>query len=323
MIEYSSVNIRTWSMAGASGTLGVAAYELAKNDPDFAVLTSDLCFFSGLDHVMNDYPAKVYNLGIAEQNMIGVAAGMAKEGMHVWATTYASFASTRVLDQVKVNMGYMKFPIRLVGLTAGFSAGILGATHMAIEDIAIMRAIPNIVILSPADCHETMKLIMAASNIDAPVYLRLSGTTRTPIVYPSECEVTIGKANEIIKNRTSEIVIVATGSMVSVSVKVAEKLSQKGIVCDVYDVHTLRPFDDDLLPGNMDKKIIVTVEEHSVNGGLGSVVAERLSKMKDSPRHILIGVEDYYPHAASYETLLERSGLSVERIYEKIVDNLP
>lgn len=318
MIDYSSVNIRTWSMAGASGTLGVAAYELAKNDEDFAIITSDLCFFSGLDHVLNDYPDKVFNVGIAEQNMIGIAAGMAKEGMHVWTTTYASFATTRVLDQVKVNMGYMKLPIHLIGLTAGLSVGVLGATHMAIEDIAIMRAIPNITILSPADCHETMKLIMAASKLDKPVYIRLSGTMRVPIVYKEDYTIEIGKAIKVVENKEAEVAIISTGSMVNESILAASILFEKGIKCDVYDMHTLKPFDKSILHQILCKRLIVTVEEHSVVGGLGSAVAEELSSIGNTPRQLFLGIMDDYPHAASYGALLERNCLTADQIAKKI-----
>lgn len=318
MIEFSTANIRTWSMAGASGTLGIAAHELAERDPDFAIVTSDLCYFSGLDHVAKDFPEQIYNVGIAEQNMIGVAAGMAKEGMHVWAATYASFASARVLDQVKVNMGYMKLPIRLVGLTSGFSVGILGATHMAIEDIAVMRAIPNITILSPADCHETMKLILAAAELDKPVYLRLSGTMRTPIVYRENYELQIGKANRIMNYPDSIVSVFATGSMVSVACKAAQALYGKGIRCDVFDMHTIKPLDTAAIRDSMKKKLIVTIEEHSVTGGLGSSVAEVLSRESAAPRQLMFGINDYYPHAASYHALLEECGLTADKIADKI-----
>lgn len=322
MINFSAINIRTWAMAGASGTLGIAMYELAKNDPDFAVVTSDLCFFSGLDHVMQDFPDKVYNVGIAEQNMIGIAAGMAKEGMHVWATTYASFASTRAIDQVKVNMGYMKLPIKLIGLTSGFSVGVLGATHMAIEDIAIMRAIPNITILSPADCHEAMKLLLAASKINSPVYIRLSGTIRTPIVYSSEYNLEIGKANCILSTQNADIMLISTGSMVNVAINVAKTLAEQNIKCDLYDIHMIKPLDNALIANTVKYKLVVTLEEHNIIGGLGSAVAEQLSQLGNAPKQVIIAIEDNYPHAASYEALLRNNGLTINQITEKILKSL-
>ena len=159
-------------MLGSSGTFGVTALDLASEDPDFAVVTADLCFFSGLERFRAEYPDRLYNVGIAEQNMVGVAAGMAKEGMNVFATTYASFASTRVLDQVKMTMGYMQLPVKLIGLTGGYSTGILGATHFSVEDLAIMRSIPNVTVMSPADCTETVKCVTAAAAMDSPVFIR-------------------------------------------------------------------------------------------------------------------------------------------------------
>ena len=142
---------RMWSMMGPTGLFGVAMNELAKENENLCVVTADLCSFSGLERFSREFPERFYNVGIAEQNMAGVAAGLAREGMNVFAATYASFAATRALDQVRISMGYMKLPIKLVGLTAGFASGILGATHMALEDLAIMRSIPDMLILSPAD----------------------------------------------------------------------------------------------------------------------------------------------------------------------------
>lgn len=318
MVDFTKSNISTWSILGSSGTFGVAAYELSKEDPDCAIVTSDLCFFSGLERLKQDRPHQLLNVGIAEQNMIGVAAGMAKEGMHVWATTYASFASTRVVDQVKLCMGYMKLPIHLVGLAAGFSVGILGATHMAIEDLAIMRAIPNIIVLSPADCHETMKMILAASKIEAPIYLRLSGTMRNPIVYKDQYDLTIGKANVISKRENSKGCIFATGSLVFNAKRAAEKLAEQGVLCDVYDFHTIKPIDQEILLANLDKDFFVTIEEHSVIGGLGSAIAEVIAPYFKKPKQLIIGVRDYYPHAASYSFLLEKNNLTIDGIVGQI-----
>ncbi|MBR3721487.1 MAG: transketolase [Selenomonadaceae bacterium] len=318
MIEFTKGKIMTWSMAGASGTLGAGLLELADNDPDFAVVTSDLCFFSGLEKLKQKHPDKLYNVGIAEQNMVGAAAGMAKEGMHIWATTYASFASTRALDQVKVNMGYMKFPIRLAGLTSGYSVGILGATHMSIEDISIMRSIPNIVVLSPADCHETMKLILATTQIDAPIYLRLSGTMRTPIVYPEDYSLKIGKANMLREHDKSSIAIFATGTMVSNALMVEKILAAKDIFCNVYDVHTIKPLDKEAIFQNLNKSLLITMEEHSVIGGLGSAVAECICGAKQRPRQLVFGIADFYPHAASYDALIKCNGLDVDSMVAHI-----
>ena len=144
MIDFTSMNIRIWSRLGSCGAFGQAALVLPEVEPRTVILTADLCSFSGLERFKGQYPDRLYNVGIAEQNMVGIAAGFAREGFVPFATTYATFASMRSADQVKVNMGYMGLPIKLVGLTAGFSVGVLGPTHMSLEDLAIMRALPNV-----------------------------------------------------------------------------------------------------------------------------------------------------------------------------------
>ena len=317
---FDSKNIRTWSLLGPSGIFGIAACELAEQNEDFAVVTADLCYFSGLDKFKKKYSSQLYNVGIAEQNMIGIAGGMAKEGMDVWAITYASFASARVLDQVKVNMGYMKLPIHLVGMASGYSVGILGATHMCLEDIAMMRSIPNVTIISPADGAETMKAVLAVSELKQPTYIRMSsGSTRMPVVYKEDFDFCIGKAIEIKKYQGADVAIIATGTMVNVALKVSDILENSDILCDVIDMHTIKPIDEEIILSTLTTKLVVTIEEHSKIGGLGSAVAEVLASCANKPPQIIIGVDDYYPKAASYEKLLEESGLAVDDITKRIM----
>lgn len=316
MVEFSRKSIRAWSMLGGCGTFGQIASEIAKAHDDFAVVTADLTFFSGLERLKNQKPDALYNFGIAEQNMIGAAAGMVKEGIKVFATSYATFATTRCLDQVKVNMGYMRLPIKLVGLTAGYSVGILGATHMAMEDIAIMRSIPNIIILSPADCTETAKAIVAAYNCDNPVYIRLTGEQNNPIVYTQNYDFTIGKAIELVDGK--DIALVATGTMVNECLQAQKILESKGISCKVIDVHTIKPLDEEMLENLNKMKLIVTVEEHSKIGGLGSAVAEYFTNKKFKPLQLIIAAPDEYPHAASYKALLNNCGLTYNAIAQKV-----
>ncbi len=322
MIVYDTRSIRAWSLLGTSGTLGTAVLELAESDPDFAIITSDLCFFSGLEKARKKYSDRVMNVGIAEQNMIGIAGGMAKEGMNVWATTYASFATTRALDQVKVNMGYMKLPVKLVGLGAGLSTGILGATHMSIEDIAIMRAIPNITLLSPADCAETMKAIIAAARMKGPVYIRLPSISRVPIVYENDFDYEIGKANILEKHTDSEITIFATGVMVKTACDVSKQLREKGLMCDVIDIHTIKPIDVCAIKEAARKKLVVVLEEHSIIGGLGAAVSEVAVRLDNYPHILSIGISDYYPHAGPYEALVKQCGLATEDIVVKIISEI-
>lgn len=320
MTLYTPANIRTWSMLGSCGAFGMATLDLPASDDSIVIITADLCSFSGLDRFRGKFPDRLYNVGIAEQNMIGVAAGLTKEGFNVFATTYATFASTRSCDSVRVNMGYMGLGIKLVGLTAGLSVGILGATHMSIEDIAIMRAIPNLTVISPADCTETVKATHAAALHNGPVYLRLTGGMNNPVVYNNDYDFKIGKA--ITLREGEDITIIASGSMVYQSLEAAKILEKQELSVSVIDMHTIKPLDITVLDKAFGhSKLIVTVEEHSAIGGLGGAVAEYKSKQKNTPVQLTIGIEDNYPHAGDYGYLLEKCGLLAPQIAKKILEN--
>lgn len=320
MIAFSPMNVRVWSMLGSCGAFGQAALELPEVDDKIVMLTSDLCVFSGLERFKAKFPDRLYNVGIAEQNMIGVAAGFAKEGFVPFATTYATFASMRCADQVKVNMGYMGLPIKLVGLTAGFAVGALGATHMSLEDMAVMRAIPNMTVLSPADCTATVKAVLAAATCPGPVYLRLSGPMPNPIVYKGECSFEIGRANTL--RDGTDISIIATGSMVYQALKAADLLQRDGLSAEVVDMHTIQPLDESAVDRACDRKLVVTIEEHSVIGGLGSAIAERLACRIKHPPLLIIGHQGKYPLAGAYADLIRQDGLDAESIYHRIKESV-
>lgn len=305
-----------WSMLGETGTAGYVLNELADKNSDLAVLTADLCFYSGLERFKACHPEQFYNFGIAEQNMIAAGAAMAKEGMDVFATTYATFAVGRGLDQIRVNMGYMKLPLKILGLAAGLTGGILGATHMGCEDFAIMRSIPNMNVIAPADCTETAKAIECIEKLKSPVYVRLSGGQRMPIVYKEDFVFELGKA--ICLKEGHEILLIATGSMVNQALEAGQILENNGLSCKVVDMHTIKPLDKVLLEQSLHYKMIVTLEEHSVFGGLGGAVAEYLSEKKRHPILCKIGIGDFYPHAAPYDILIKKCGLGIEQITEII-----
>ena len=318
MVEFSPINVRTWAMLGSCGALGQAAMCFPEIDDRIVVLTSDLSTFSGLDRFKVKFPDRLYNFGIAEQNMVGVAAGFAKEGFIPFATTYATFASMRCADQVKVNMGYMGFPIKLVGLTAGYSVGALGATHMSLEDLAVFRSIPNVVVLSPADCTATVKATIAAAKCDKPVYLRLSGGMGNPVVYATDFDFEIGKA--ITLREGADISLIATGTMVNAALKAAAMLAEEGVSAEVVDMHTIKPLDITAVENACAKKLIVTIEEHSRIGGLGSAVAETLACKTCRPPQLILGAADKYPHAGDGKDLLTAQGLVPEKIRENILN---
>ena len=317
MIEFSRTNIRTWSMLGQNGAFGVAAMELPAMNPSSVVLTSDLTYFSGLERFKDRHPDRFYNIGIAEQNLLGIAAGLAKEGFSVFAANYATFATTRACDQLRVCLGYMRQNIKVVGCTAGVSIGILGPTHMSVEDIALLRAIPNLTIISPADCTATVKATLALANFNGPAYLRLTGGMNNPVVYNDDFDFQIGKAN-LLKSG-SDVAVISTGSVVYQSVQAARILEQEGISTSVIDMHTIKPLDTDSVEHYLDKKLIVTVEEHSINGGLGGAIAEFMSATPHRRSvHLRLGLADRFEKAGDYDYLIDKFGLSSRAIADSI-----
>lgn len=321
MITIDSKNARIWSRLGPSGAVGAAALELAEETDDVLMLTADLCFFSGLERFKEQYPEKLYNLGIAEQNMVGVAGGLAKEGFVPFVSTYASFCCSRCADQVRVNMAYMKLPIKMLGLTAGYGAGILGATHMSVEDIAFMRSLPNITILSPADCVEVIKCMLAAAQTKEPTYIRLSGPVNTPMIYKEDYDFEIGKA--ITLRTGTDVCILATGSMVSQALKAADILKEKSISCSVINFHTIKPLDENIIEEvAKNHKLLITTEEHSIYGGFGSAVSELVSRLNAHAPLDIIGIKDLFVKPGDYEYQIEQSGLTSEQIANRIMNDL-
>ena len=296
----------------------MALIDAAQQNERIVALTADLCTTSGLDRFKKAYPHRLYNVGIAEQNMVGIAAGMAAGGDIPFATTFASFAALRSCEQIRHFMGYMEENVKLVGFGAGFAMGMFGTTHYGIEDIAAIRAINNIVILSPADSGETVKATLAAAGFDGPVYLRLAGVMNNPIVYKEDYDFEIGKA--IMLREGTDVAIIATGTMVHSSLKAVRFLEERGLSCKVIDMHTIKPLDKNVICMACETKLIITVEEHSIIGGLGSAVAECLAQSDKHPPLLIIGISDEYKHAGDYFYLLEQYGLTPQKIAEKILN---
>ncbi len=313
--------LRTYSMLGESGSLFTQLAECAKTDENISVLTADLGNSSGLNKFMRDCPDKFYNIGIAEQNMIGIAAGMAKVGLKVFAVTFTTFITMRACEQVRVNLGYMKLPIKIIGTRAGIINGIFGNSHYAIEDISIMRAIPNLTIVAPADAFEAVKVLDAAINFDAPMYIRLTGKLNTPMIYKDDYNFEIGKA--VVLREGSDVAIFSVGTLTANALKAANILESNGISAAVINMHTIKPLDTEILDKYFSTaKLIATVEEHSIIGGLGGAVAEYKAGKKSAPPQIFIGLPDIYGKAAEYEFLLDRYGLTAEKISATIIQNL-
>lgn len=317
MQKIDKKNGRMWSRLGQRGTIcGVALPELLKERENCYIITADLAHLSGLDRVKQSYPERFINVGIAEQNMIGVAAGLSFEGNVVFATTYATFISMRSYEQIRHNLGYQKANVKIIGSASGLAMGMSGNTHYSYEDIAIMRVIPNMTVISPADASEAYQAVYAAAAQEGPVYLRLSGNLNEKVLYQEPYDFQIGKA--VTMKRGKDLVIIATGGAVSESLSAAEKLEAKGIYPTVLNMHTIKPLDIAALKDYSREKLIVTVEEHSIIGGLGSAVAEFLTSLKNPPLQLRIGIEDTFLHPAGYEYLKQEAGLNADGICRSI-----
>tara|TARA_B100001540_G_scaffold315256_1_gene342065 strand:+ start:4629 stop:5603 length:975 start_codon:yes stop_codon:yes gene_type:complete len=318
-MQINERNIKVWSTIGPRATLGIAALEIAKENENLMVLTCDVSTSAGLDRFRKTYPEKYMDLGIAEQNMIGVAAGLASEDFDVITTTFAPFQTMRCCEQIKVNLGYMKQKVCMVGIASGLVLGTLGYTHCCIEDVGVLRSIPNITIISPADSLETIKALQAAVKLKNPSYIRLTGSSNNPIVYKKDYNFKIGSSIELKKG--NDVTIFSTGASVYQSLEASKILETYNISCSVINMHTIKPLDEDAIKKACKTKLIVTVEEHNIIGGLGSAISEFKSTLSYSPKQIFLGIQDNYSKGGSYKFLLEKHNLSADKIAQQILEN--
>ena len=321
MIEFNSANALQWSRLSSRKTFGAILEEVAPHYPNLMVLAADVASSAGLSGFAENFPGKFLNVGIAEQNMIGVSAGLAGEGRNVFATSFAPFAAMRCFEMLRSYLGYMELNVKVVGLASGLSMGVGGNTHFGLEDVALTRTIPNMTVISPADCTETVKAVLALLEYQGPAYLRLTGVGGNPIVYKQDYDFQIGKG--IILREGRHVALIASGTMVNESIRAARVLQKQGIECTVIDMHTIKPLDTQLLDQIFSAhELIVTVEEHSKIGGLGSAVAEYKAGIPNSPRQIMIGLPDAFGKAGEYQYLLGQYGLTAENIIQTVEKTL-
>lgn len=318
-MKFDKKSARYLSMLGHRGAFSVSVSELGETLENLVVLTADMGTLTGLERFKKAYPDKFYNIGIAEQNMIGAAAGMAKAGNIVFATTYANFITMRSYEQIRINLGYMKFNVKLVGTGAGLSMGMSGNSHYGLDDISLMRSIPNLTIISPADGTEIAKAIFAAAKYEGPMYIRLSGVLNQPMIYKEDYEFMIGKA--ITLRAGNDLTIIATGTMVNECLKAADELEKRNISVRVINMHTIKPLDLGVIDNAISEtKMLVTVEEHSTIGGLGGAVAEYKSSLKTMVPQLKIGLPDAFGVIGDYMYLLDYYGLTANKIAERIYE---
>lgn len=305
--------------AATRDAYGEALLVLGKQRADVVVLDADLSGSTKTGKFAKAFPDRFYNLGVAEQDLIGTASGLSLTGKLPFASTFAIFETGRAWEQIRQTVCYSNLNVKLVATHSGITVGEDGASHQAIEDVALMRVLPRMTVIIPADAGETTQVVNAIADFRGPVYVRL-GRAKVPYVMPDDYEFRIGKAH--IFHTGKDANIVATGIMVAIALEAAGILKKEGIDVGVINMSTVKPLDTDaLLAASKSCKLIVTAEEHSIIGGLGSAVSEFLSE--NNPIKIRrIGIKDDFGCSGTSEELLQLYGLTSENIIRTIKEAL-
>lgn len=295
---------------------GKELIELGKTNKDIVVLDADLAEATKTALFKKEFPNRFFDMGIAEQDMMSTAAGMSTCGKIPYVSTFAVFATGRAYDQIRNSICYPNLNVKICATHAGISVGEDGATHQMLEDLSLMRTLPNITVMSVSDDIETKWAVEEISKINGPVYLRL-GRLASPVIYPENQKFEIGKGIQI--GDGSDATVIATGLMVSEALKAKEELEQKGINIRVVDIHTIKPIDKELIiKCAKETKRIITIEDHSIIGGLGSAVCEVLSE--EYPTKVTrLGMKDTFGKSGKAEKLLEYFGLNKDGIIKEIM----
>ena len=288
---------------------------LGAENENIVVLDADLSGSTMTKVFAKEFPERFFNVGIAEQNLYGIASGMALSGKTVFASTFAMFAAGRAFEIIRNSIGYTHANVKICATHAGVTVGEDGGSHQAIEDMALMRSIPGMTVLNPSDGVSASKLIEEAAAIHGPVYVRL-GRAAVPILYEEDKEFEIGKA--VTLREGSDYTIIATGIMVNEALKAADMLAGQGLSVRVLDMHTIKPIDEDaIIKVSKETKGIVTAEEHTVLGGLGSAVAEVVVKHHPAPMEF-VGIQDVFGQSGKPDELLAAYDLKAENIVQAV-----
>lgn len=299
---------------------GEALLRLGEKFDNIVVLDADLAAATKTGVFKSKYPERFFDCGIAEQNMMGIAAGLASTGKIVFASSFAMFAAGRAYEQIRNIIGYPHLSVKIGATHAGISVGEDGATHQCNEDIALMRTIPGMTIINPADAVEASAAVEAMAEFDGPVYMRF-GRLAVPVFNDEETyKFELGKGIELKNGK--DVTIIATGLLVYEAVKAAELLEAEGISARVINIHTIKPIDKEIIwKAAEETGLIVTAEEHSTIGGLGSAVCDTV--LEKTPVHVIkIGVEDEYGHSGPAIELLKEYGLCAENIAARVKEAL-
>jgi transketolase len=307
----------TPKMASTREGFGKGVVEAGQKDPRVVVLTADLAESTNAHHFQKAFPDRFVQVGVAEQNLVTVASGMANYGKIPFATSYAAFSPGRNWEQIRTTIALNNVPVIVCGMHAGVLTGPDGATHQMLEDIALMRALPNMVVISPCDAEQGRKATLAAAAVGKPVYLRFA-REKTATITTAETPFEIGKAVLLWKGESPKATIFATGTLVHNSLVAAKQLEGEGISVHVVDLHTIKPIDRDaIVRFAKESGAVVTAEEHQINGGLGGAVAEVLVREAPTPIE-MVAVKDRFGQSGEGKELIEHYELGVSHIIQAV-----
>lgn len=288
-----------------------ALIEMGEKDKRIAVLDADLAKSTLTCQFKDKFPDRFFDMGIAEQNMINVAGGLSLTGMIPFVTTYGVFVSGRAWEQIRTSICYGKLNVKFGGAHGGISVGPDGATHQALEEITIMRVLPNMTVIVPSDYYETKKAVLASAKIDGPVYIRF-GREKVPVVTTKDTPFEVGKA--IMMKEGNAVSIIACGVMVAEALDAAEELGKQGVDAEVINLHTIKPIDREAILASAKKTgCVVTAEEHQLAGGMGSAVIEVLAQELPVPVE-MVGIKDTFGESGQPRELMEKYGITSKEI---------
>ena len=304
-----------WRAKSANQTrlaFGQALLELGAREPRTVVLSADTQDLLGIRGYIERYADRFVEVGIAEQNLIGIASGLATTGLRPYACGYASFITARSMEQVRNDVAYANQRVVIGAAASGISLGVAGGTHHALEDLALMRSFPNMTVIVPADVDEAYKATLATLDIDGPVYMRLGGRVEEPAVTDPAAPFKLGKAVQM--RAGNDVAVIACGALVELAVRASEALEREGIKARVLNMHTIKPLDRDaILAAAAETRGIVTAEEHHLTGGLGGAVAELLAQERPT-RMRMVGMPDAFAMVGPTVKLRAKYGMSAEKI---------
>jgi transketolase len=299
---------------------GEGLLEIGKRNKDVVALCADLTGSLKMNAFEDEFPERFFQIGIAEANMMGIAAGMTIGGKIPYTGTFANFSTSRVYDQIRQSIAYSQKNVKICASHAGLTLGEDGATHQVLEDIGMMKMLPNMTVIVPCDFNQTKQATIAIADLDGPVYLRF-GRPSVPIFIKPDADFQIGKADTIIEG--TDVTIIACGHLVWKSIEAAQELAKKGISAEVINMHTIKPFDNKAVLDSVAKTgCVVSAEEHMINGGLGDSIAQLLSRSNPVPQEY-VGVNDTFGESGTPDELMTKYGIDTANVVaaaEKVIE---